>query len=49
VGGSEKRPRVGQFLIGGDTVGIFELYEKFKDRLSDLVVIRLHGMDREGN
>ena len=27
---------------------IFELYEKFKDRLSDPVVIRLHGMDREG-
>ncbi len=27
---------------------IFGLYDKFRDRLSDPVVIRLHGMDREG-
>ena len=27
---------------------IFELYEKFKDQLSDPVVLRLHGLDREG-
>ena len=26
---------------------IFEIYDKFKDRLSDPVVIRLHGGDRK--
>jgi uncharacterized protein YecE (DUF72 family) len=36
------------FLQGYYMPSIFELYEKFKDRLSDPVVIRLHGMDREG-
>ncbi len=36
------------FLQGYYMPSIFELYETFKDRLSDPVVIRLHGMDREG-
>jgi len=36
------------FLQGYYMPSIFEIYEKFKDRLSDPVVIRLHGMDREG-
>jgi uncharacterized protein YecE (DUF72 family) len=36
------------FLQGYYMPSIFELYEKFKDRLSDPVVLRLHGMDREG-
>ncbi|NTW88124.1 MAG: DUF72 domain-containing protein [Desulfobulbaceae bacterium] len=36
------------FLQGYYMPSIFEIYEKFKNRLSDPVVIRLHGMDREG-
>ena len=36
------------FLQGYYMPSIFELYEKFKNRLSDPVVIRLHGMDRQG-
>jgi uncharacterized protein YecE (DUF72 family) len=36
------------FLQGYYMPSIFELYDKYKDRLSDPVVIRLHGMDRQG-
>jgi uncharacterized protein YecE (DUF72 family) len=36
------------FLQGYYMPSIFELYEKFKDQLSDPVVLRLHGLDREG-
>jgi uncharacterized protein YecE (DUF72 family) len=36
------------FLQGYYMPSIFELYEKFKDRLSDPVVLRLHGPDRKG-
>jgi len=36
------------FLQGYYMPSIFELYEKFKDRLSDPVVLRLHGSDRRG-
>ncbi|MEE4242996.1 MAG: DUF72 domain-containing protein, partial [Desulfopila sp.] len=36
------------FLQGYYMPSIFGLYDKFKDRLSDPVIIRLHGMDREG-
>ena len=35
------------FLQGYYMPSIFEVYEKFKDRLSDPVVIRLHGGDRK--
>jgi uncharacterized protein YecE (DUF72 family) len=36
------------FLQGYYMPSIFEVYEKFKDRLSDPVVLRLHGPDRQG-
>lgn len=36
------------FLQGYYMPSIFEVYEKFKNRLSDPVVIRLHGPDRLG-
>ncbi len=36
------------FLQGYYMPSIFDLYEKFKDRLSDPVVLRLHGPDRRG-
>ncbi len=36
------------FLQGYYMPSIFDLHERFKDRLSDPVVIRLHGMDRNG-
>jgi uncharacterized protein YecE (DUF72 family) len=36
------------FLQGYYMPPIFDLYEKFKDRLSDPVVLRLHGLDRPG-
>ena len=36
------------FLQGYYMPSIFDQYEKFKDRLSDLVVLRLHGPDRQG-
>ncbi len=35
------------FLQGYYMPSIFDVYEKFKDRLSDPVVIRLHGGDRK--
>ncbi|TKB05950.1 DUF72 domain-containing protein [Desulforhopalus sp. IMCC35007] len=36
------------FLQGYYMPSMFELYEKFKNRLSDPVVLRLHGRDRRG-
>ncbi len=36
------------FLQGYYMPSIFDQYEKFKDRLSDPVVLRLHGLDRPG-
>ena len=36
------------FLQGYYMPSIFELYEKFKNRLSDPIVLRLHGADRQG-
>jgi uncharacterized protein YecE (DUF72 family) len=36
------------FLQGYYMPSIFELYEKHKDRIGDPVVIRLHGLDRQG-
>jgi uncharacterized protein YecE (DUF72 family) len=36
------------FLQGYYMPSIFELYEKFKGQLSDPVVFRLHGLDRQG-
>ncbi len=36
------------FLQGYYMPSIFEVYGKFKDRLSDPVVLRLHGLDRQG-
>jgi uncharacterized protein YecE (DUF72 family) len=36
------------FLQGYYMPSIFDLYERFKKRLSEPVVIRLHGMDRQG-
>ncbi|NTU72958.1 DUF72 domain-containing protein [Candidatus Roizmanbacteria bacterium] len=36
------------FLQGYYMPSIFDLYEKFKNRLSDPVVLRLHGLDRQG-
>ncbi len=36
------------FLQGCYMPSIFELYEKFKNRLSDPVLLRLHGSDRQG-
>jgi uncharacterized protein YecE (DUF72 family) len=36
------------FLQGYYMPPIFELYEKFKGQLSDPVVFRLHGLDRQG-
>ena len=36
------------FLQGYYMPPIFDLYEKFKNRLNDPVVLRLHGSDRQG-
>lgn len=36
------------FLQGYYMPSIFDLYKKFKDRLSNPVVLRLHGPDRKG-
>lgn len=36
------------FLQGYYMPSVFDLYEKFKTKLSEYVVIRLHGMDRKG-
>jgi len=36
------------FLQGYYMPSIFELYEKYKERLSNPVVLRLHGSDRQG-
>lgn len=36
------------FLQGYYMPSIFDLYQRYKDKLKDLVVIRLHGPDRKG-
>ncbi len=36
------------FLQGYYMPSIFDLYENFKDQLSDPVILRLHGIDRKG-